>query len=138
MPQIQCLRHFSLEVAASLILSLRDRSPNGAGSCLQYPFLRAGERFDIGANPSSQVTREVGLADLKASTGAPRQCYWIQHPTPLAVRSGSDNKQMLPRRKAPVFEVDSMATYFSSDSRQTPTYRKTVLESLQIAINELL
>jgi hypothetical protein len=60
------------------------------GCCLQYPFLRAGERFDIGANRSSQVTREVGLADLKAFPGALRQCYWIQHPTPLAVRSHSD------------------------------------------------
>ena len=81
--------------------SLRSRSPDGVGYCLQYPFLRAGARFDIGANRSSQVTREVGLADLKASTGAPRQCYWRQHPTPLAVRSGSEINQVLPHRKAP-------------------------------------
>jgi len=43
-----------------------------------------------------------GLADLKASAGAPRQSRRHQHLTPLAVRSSSDNIKLSPHMKVPV------------------------------------
>ncbi len=42
-----------------------------------------------------------GNADLKASAGASRQWHCRQRPTPLTVRSSSDNIKLSPRMKMP-------------------------------------
>ncbi len=86
----------------SIPLVFFDLAPlGGVRHCLQYPFLEACEYFDIGAKCSSQVTSLFGNADLKAFTGASRQWHCRQRPTPLAVRSRSDNIKLLQRMKVP-------------------------------------
>ncbi|HBL72108.1 MAG TPA: hypothetical protein DD409_04085 [Bacteroidales bacterium] len=61
----------------------------GHGYCLLYPFLRAGEYFDIGANRSSQVTHELALPISKHPRAPIVNGPGFNTHAPPAVRSGS-------------------------------------------------
>jgi len=67
--------------------SLRSRSPPLVlGHCLLDPFLMAGERFDIGADRSSQVTHESALPISKHPLAPFVNGPSRQHPTTASVR----------------------------------------------------